>query len=419
MLSGNWPVAHRSRARWNLVVLWASLWFWMGARLIVPLLLRDNLYTASVVSVFSAVGYGFVFALFTLVRPSVLKSSVSFWAAVYYGMVFLATSISPLVSGDNFLRVVGLLAVSISISLSLIVGFRLMPPLSALVVAAQWYIPGVLLATLFLLVTNPAAFAFLEVGGRFGDAELLHPNSLGLVYGLGLLFLLFLPVYPWRLVQYGLTFLLGLALLATFSKTSIAAVVVAIAVAWLVLRGVRKLVFGFAAALGGTVLALLMGNYVLSQLQAYFDNPYLSSTLSGRTVLWHLILKLVTERPVLGFGFGVLKDLVGPYSSSLGWSVTIVQAHNAYFDVLFSSGYLGLIFFVLLILRYVYIVVVAIRSLRGDRPAAFLAAVTVFLLARSLTEGALNLGFDFWVLMTAALAAERLVWLSRFKRIPR
>lgn len=404
---------------WHVVVLWWLLWFWLGARSVVPLLFRENLYTASVVNSLSAVIFGSFFTLLALLRPSLLRCRIGFWAAAYYAVVVLATFTSPFLTGENLLRVLGLLATSSAITLALIIAFNLVAPLPALLLAAQGYVPGVLLTTLTLVVTNPSVLALQEAGGRFGDVEVLHPNSLGMAYGLGLLGLVFLPVYRSVLLRYGLAFLFAIALLATFSKTSIGAVVVAMGAAWFVLPAIRKLGFGLVAGLGGAFIALLVGDYVLDQWQAYLGNRYLLSTLTGRTVLWTLVLRLLAERPALGYGFAVMKDVVGPYASSIGWWSSYNQAHSAYLDALFSSGYLGMTFFALLVLRTLYLSVAAIRTLRGNLPAPYLAAITTFLLVRSVTEGALNLGFDFGVLMAVALASERVVRRGQLRMVLR
>jgi hypothetical protein len=392
-------------------VLWWSLWFWLGTRPAVALLLREDLYTASVVSSLITVTLALLFALFALGKPSHVRARTGIWAGVYYAITTVSSLASPFITSENFLRVFGLLASSASVTFALVVYFNRTSSLSALKLAAQGYVPGILLMTLVLVASNPSLLAFREMAWRFGDPDVLHPNVLGAAFGAGLLALVFLPVYPF-LVRYGLAMLIGIALLATVSKTSIAATAIGLVSGWFLLRGIRKLSLSLVLSFGGIVGSLVVGNFVLDQVEAYFSDPYLSSTLSGRTVLWDFVLRLVAERPVLGYGFAVLKDVMLPYAPSLGWRLA-VQAHNAYVDVLFSSGYVGLAVFAALLLRIMYFLVVSIRILRDNTPSAFLAALTMFLLVRSVTEGTLNLGPDFAMLMTVALAAENVVYHKR------
>jgi O-antigen ligase len=379
------------------------------------LLLRDDLYTASIVNSLGAVAFGLLFALLALARPSRWRSSVAFWAGAYYTVTAVATLTSPFVTSDNVLRVLGLMASSAAITLAFVVVFNRAAPLSALTLAARGYVSGILVTTLALVATNPSTLAFQEAALRFGDLDVLHPNSLGAAYAVAFLALVFLPVYQSLPLRYGLAVFLGTTLLATVSKTSIGSTLVGLVVGWFVLRGVRKLTFGLALSCGAALGALLIGNYLLDQLEAYLSSPYTSSTLSGRTVLWDLVLWLVEERPALGYGFAVMKDVLLPYAPSLGWRASFNQAHNAYLDVLFSSGYVGLAVFAMVLLNAVYLLVVAIRVLGGKDPAAYLSAMTTFLLVRSATVGALKLGPDFSMLVAVALAAESVARRARSK----
>jgi O-antigen ligase len=156
-------------------------------------------------------------------------------------------------------------------------------------------------------------------------------------------------------------------------------------------------------------LAWILQDFILQQFTSYVENLHLLSTLTGRTILWELTIQAVSERPWLGFGHGVFRDAIGPFALNMGFGKGgIIYAHNAWLDAAFTSGYPGLAVFVL---WFVYSVVVILRALRipeRDKrgPKSFLLAMAVFILARSFTEGGLNLGTDFQIFAGLGFLAE-------------
>lgn len=403
----SYPTGLSPWARWIARLLWSALWFWMGFRLAIPLLLRENLFLASAVNVLIALVFGLGFGLIGLSKPSLLRSKVGFWALGYWLFTVVSSLVSPFVTQENFLRVFGLLAVSGAIILSLVIFFNIFAPDHALVWAARAYVPGLLLATVTLVMMNPSVLAFQEAGGRFGDPELLHPNSLGISYGVSVLYLLFLRVYRTLFWQISLALLMMMGLLATLSKTAIAGTMVAVTLAFWFFRGAYRWRLASLAILGFLAFSLFAGNYLIDQIQAYFGSEQAES-LSGRTILWNWVIDMVAERPFWGYGYQVIKDLTAlDPRLVLRWTVSIVHAHNAYFDVLFSSGYVGFVFFIAFWLYSLRLLAAGITRLKKSYLRAYFLAVFLLLIARSFTEGALNLGFDFWVALASVLALER------------
>lgn len=408
----SYPTRPSAWARWIARLLWSALWFWMGFRLAIPLFLRDNLFLASAVNVIIALVFGLVFGLIGLSKPSLLRSRVGFWAFGYWFVTVASSLVSPFVTQENIFRVFGLLAVSGAIILTLVVFFNIFAPDRALAWAAQAYVPGVLLATANLVLMNPYVLTLQEAGVRFGDPELLHPNSLGIAYGIGVLYLLFLRLYRTIFWQSSLAFLMMISLFATLSKTAILGTLVAIALAFWLLRGVQKLRLVSLLFFGGLAICLFGGNYVIDRIQVYFSSEQ-AETLSGRKILWDWVIYMVAERPFWGYGYQVMKDLTAldPRLVST-WSVSIVHAHNAYLDIMFSSGYLGLSVFAVFWLYSLRLLWLGSVRLGGSSLRSFLVAMLFLLVSRSFTEGALNLGFDFWMAMTAALAIEKSLRMS-------
>jgi exopolysaccharide production protein ExoQ len=400
------PTSSNSWARWVARLLWSGLWFWLGFRLAVPLFFKDNLFIATAINVFVLLAFASGFMILGLFRPSLFRSWVLFWAFGYWLLTVISSLVSPFVTHENIFRVFGLLAVSGGIILALVVFSNISVPAYGLIWGGRAYILGVLSATIVLVLTNPSIVAFIETGSRFGDPDLLHPNALGISYGIAVVYLLFVRLYRMKALQIGLAIIMIIALLATFSKTAIVGTLVAMIVGFWLIRGVQRWLLLFLVFCSILAITGLIGDYLISQIRGYWDAGY-AETLSGRTVLWSWVLDQVNERPVLGHGYMVMKDVTAFDPRLSSFKVSIVHAHNAYLDVLFSSGYVGLAFFFVFWLYYLRLLFLGVRELRESTLRAYYVATFAVLFVRSFTEAALNLGFDFWIALAAGLALEK------------
>jgi exopolysaccharide production protein ExoQ len=76
-------------------------------------------------------------------------------------------------------------------------------------------------------------------------------------------------------------------------------------------------------------------------------------TLTGRTILWAIVVDKIGERPILGWGFfafwGDQHPIAGVISGALGW--TVPHAHNAILETSLEIGMVGAIFLVTMFLR--------------------------------------------------------------------
>jgi O-antigen ligase len=386
--------------------LWGMLWFWLGARMALPLLMRENLYLSSVFTTIINVSLSalIIFLLLTQVKRNSLKSHMFFFVLLFYLITIIATIISPALNGSNILRVVGLLTSSFTICIACFLCVKRMPPIMALQVMLRSLITGILLTTLLLIALNPSVTEIQNLGARFGDTDVLHPNTLGFIYAICLLGLLFLNIYPtvWR---YFLALLFGVLLLLTLSKTSIIAALLATMVGWLVSRGANKLKSTFLYALLFIPIIIIFGDLVFERLEIYFLSPQ-ALTLSGRIPLWEYVFQIVQERPLIGYGFGVFRYIVP--ASILGWNITdIAHAHNTVMDILFSSGYLGLISFIILL---TYTTGLLIHGVLGSKKLPLIMPVLfVLLMSQSITNASLNLGIDFIVMTVIGLVSENIL----------
>ncbi|MGR5094395.1 O-antigen ligase family protein [Vibrio maritimus] len=90
------------------------------------------------------------------------------------------------------------------------------------------------------------------------------------------------------------------------------------------------------------LLALVAGGFVVS---TYFDELMIllgrDPSLTGRTGLWEVLLPLVMERPVFGYGIGVFSrpEIMYEYSVAFGWMAK--STHSSFLDILLGVGIIG------------------------------------------------------------------------------
>lgn len=148
-----------------------------------------------------------------------------------------------------------------------------------------------------------------------------------------------------------------------------------------------------------------------------------SSDLTGRVTIWRSVYHLAVERPVVGWGWtGWWQPYLSPFADlAHRKGVVYLQAHNAYLDVWFQLGFIGLALFLAVI------VTTAARSwwwatdrrmLGVGRPAPWnsLDLLPLLLLAtmlvHGLAESRLNVEWGWALLVTICLAtrADNLRW---------
>lgn len=262
-----------------------------------------------------------------------------------------------------------------------------------------------------LAVAAVAVFSgFTDVSGRVGEAEFLHPNSLGYHLAIAALSATYLTTRSnssRTIVWMAVTSVLIAALLSTLSKTSIPAFGAAFLV-YLITSRIRlgkKTLFLVAAA--ATVGASY--TYVSAYLAEYFDKGggETFATLSGRILIWESSWEMIQSRPVLGYGFMAFRD-TGPQIAE----VRLVHAHNEAINLWFSLGAVGLILAVLLYVSFFWRVQRAMRQPRRHlAPQASLGfALLTFTLIEGLTEAqvtGLTFPLPLLVLMFAWVSPRR------------
>ncbi|NKJ74473.1 O-antigen ligase family protein [Rhizobium leguminosarum bv. viciae] len=129
------------------------------------------------------------------------------------------------------------------------------------------------------------------------------------------------------------------------------------------------------------------------------------ATLTGRVPLWELVDREISDRWLLGYGYQTFWTDANPEATNIwlkiGWAAP--HAHNGYRDILLSFGIMGMVPFVLMLLR-------AIRqgaTLQCHDPQygwLWLNVLTIMILVMNLTESIFFAQNDtIFILFTAAI----------------
>jgi len=278
----------------------------------------------------------------TLVNPRYLQGALRpphIWVTLFalLALVSCAYSTRPLFSVawafKLFLIVLALKAISAGItSLADVVG----------VLRSLWLA--------FLVVTiAPFAQAFLDPGmlfrgGRLGG--LFAATGVSAAAGTLLLLSVLLPASERgkRPVYTATAMLACVILFLGGGKVAIAAALLSTTV-FLLLQ--RK----FVHAVGFVTLAGLLGLAAFSffpplvEYRQRYVGLGLAETLTGRTVLWPAAFDAIKERPLLGYGF-VTSKFASLEVEGIPWPAG--HMHNAFLEVLYNNGAIGLVLVVLM-----------------------------------------------------------------------
>jgi len=266
------------------------------------------------------------------------------WMMLAWCLISVAWSVAPEIA---LRRAILLLVIVVTAFLCVnVLGYRALKTIGfvlAAILAFDW------LSLLFLqnavhLPNDPDA----TLAGRWRGLH-AHKNAAGFVMAVSFLLYIFLPPTRSRVVQAILITGSVLFLVYTGSKTSMAALSIALIVSaayyFMRPRPVHFGTFVLLAILAAFVLAtILLSIYAAPDISLWEDER----AFTGRGLIWEQVLRLAMERPVLGYGYGSFWGLgdVGPMAAYYySWSfLAIENAHNGYIDVIASIGVLGLVF---------------------------------------------------------------------------
>jgi O-antigen ligase len=169
----------------------------------------------------------------------------------------------------------------------------------------------------------------------------------------------------------------GAALVMTNSRTPLAMVVVILFMTYaLTWRRIHiALLLGSAALLAMAILLPVSDQIMLKVVSRSGSADELTS-LTGRTEIWYTVLKLVEMRPWTGFGYASSVFVLPEYQNAIGFSTS--HAHNLALQLLLTTGWVGLILFLLTIIG------VAARAVLHNNRVMF--AMLAFVLLNGITE---------------------------------
>ena len=235
---------------------------------------------------------------------------------------------------------------------------------------------------LFLFVPEIGVFEEAITDGqkfrRMGG--MAHPNTLGQVSGLTLIFAGLLhrnygDMTKWRWV---ICFLAIGALVASVSRTSFLTTLIAFSFIYRE-KFLRRqnlpymLGFGFLSVFGLLGLAAMtdLGALVESQLESVSKSGSTEelTTGTGRVEIWAYAIKLISRQPLFGYGAATSKWFLSDYS---------LYTHNLVLNVAFSTGVFGG-------LACLAMVIGRIKSL-FERPHPIADALLVFILVNGIAE---------------------------------
>jgi exopolysaccharide production protein ExoQ len=128
-----------------------------------------------------------------------------------------------------------------------------------------------------------------------------------------------------------------------------------------------------------------------------------NATLTGRIPLWGVVLRSISRRPFLGYGYaGFWKGMHGPSAyvrESVGWDVP--HAHNGFLDVWLDLGAVGLILFSMLLFTSFLRAVRTFRDGHGYDSLWPLMVLSCMLLFNLTESTALLPNSLYWILLVA------------------
>lgn len=143
------------------------------------------------------------------------------------------------------------------------------------------------------------------------------------------------------------------ALLMSISRTSVAALAIAILTASYVRPSSGKILI---AALGGifllSFLLLIDLDWLFSLLSRSGDAAEITSG-TGRTSIWPVIIELIGRKPLLGWGFASSVQVLSDEADKVGF--VVASAHSLVLQILLSVGSIGLFLFVTMCVVKLYV----------------------------------------------------------------
>jgi exopolysaccharide production protein ExoQ len=201
-----------------------------------------------------------------------------------------------------------------------------------------------LLVLLFYSVAPGYVIDYSGYGGAWKGLS-AYKNTFGEHMAVAVLLLVLIRFHRFAWARY--VFLLIAAGLLFLSRSATAVVCGALSLAaipvWRLMRGKQRLVIYLLVA-----VTFSLGMYwILAFPEAIFHVLGRDATLTGRTRLWAMLLPVIANRPILGYGYGAFWSGLKPEVLSLwiGAGRLVPVADNGYLDLGLSLGAVGVCLF--------------------------------------------------------------------------
>jgi len=197
---------------------------------------------------------------------------------------------------------------------------------------------------------------------------------------------------------------IGLVLLST-SKTSLVTLVIGsacLAFVWLAKRGPAV---SIAATFAAVSALIVFGLAVVFASDTFFALLGKDATLTGRTVIWTSVLRVIHDRPWTGYGYAAVwtdETGWGPLAWIVKWShFRPHHAHNSWLETWLGLGYPGLVLWAAVFLMTWGLAIYAVYRRAGGY---FALPFLVFYSLTTLTESVAFIYNDLYWLIFAAMA---------------
>ena len=142
------------------------------------------------------------------------------------------------------------------------------------------------------------------------------------------------------------------------------------------------------------------------------SNSVSANNATWRTILWKDIIKKSMQKPILGYGFGMLynnetvKDMGWEYGADVGF----LDPHNSYLSILYRTGIVGLLIFLLFIISFFIKMIRFLRDCLDLKISVYMISIlsaVIFILVISFFMVVLEgpfLGIFLWVFIGLALS---------------
>jgi exopolysaccharide production protein ExoQ len=233
-----------------------------------------------------------------------------------------------------------------------------------------------------------------------------NKNTLGMTCAFIGVFLIWRLFKRWPKINYLDLFLLLLTLYLLFgshSSTSAIAFFVGTIILFLefLLKGdkenVKRIMISALLFIG-----ILIGFFGESVTTLFFSSAGRDATFTGRTALWEDMIKIGSQRPILGHGYGGF--WLGELTTHYLWNTYYTKpnsSHNGYIDVFIDLGLVGLmLLFFLLIHTYKHLIHIYQKTKIESLQLAFF----IMILLHNITESSFARVTNFLWLIFLSLA---------------